>query len=158
MKTHCICLCLTYFTKYNTLQAHPPMWLQMAIFHSYLWLSNISLYIYICIIHIYHITLSICLLNTCVHILPTVNNTTIGVHISFRISVFIFFQYIYPQRKLPDHMVVSVFNFLMNSYSDFHIGWKCGNHTFQLWHYYHHYSIKNWPPLSMHLQKHLPIN
>ena len=110
MKTHCICLCLTYFTKYNTLQAHPPMWLRMAVFHSYLWLSNISIYIYICTIHIYPITLSICLLNTCIHILPTINNTIIGVHVSFWISVFIFFQYMYPQRELPDLVVVSVFN------------------------------------------------
>ena len=45
----------------------------------------------------------------------------IRVHVSFQISVFIFFQYIYPERELPDHMVVSVFNFWMNSYSDFHI-------------------------------------
>ena len=40
-------LCLTYFTKYNN-----PLWymlLQMAEFHSFLWLSNSPLYVCVCV-------------------------------------------------------------------------------------------------------------
>ena len=41
-----ICLCVMYFTKYDTLYLGPSMLLQMALFHFFLWLSNIP-YIYI---------------------------------------------------------------------------------------------------------------
>ena len=44
----------------------------------------------------------------CFHILATVNNASmnIGVHVSFQISVFAFFGYIYPEVELLGHMVI----------------------------------------------------
>ena len=49
MITYIICLSLNYFNKCNT-----PMLLQMEEFHSFLWLSNILLCVYIYIyIYIY---------------------------------------------------------------------------------------------------------
>ena len=45
-------LCLTYFTQYDHLQVH--LLLQMALFHDFLWLSNISLCVCVCVyIYIY---------------------------------------------------------------------------------------------------------
>ena len=45
---------------------------------------------------------------SCFHILATVNSgaMNIGIHVSFQISVFIFFWYMYPGVKLLGHMVV----------------------------------------------------
>ena len=80
------------------------MLLQMAKFHSFLWLSNIVLYIYVYkYIHIFFIHL---LMDTGgFYILAIVNNATmnIGVHISFQISVFIFFGYTpdYKMSRVP---------------------------------------------------------
>ena len=62
------------------------MLLQMALFHSFLWVSNIPLYI-----HKYHITFIHSSVDGhlgCFHVLATVNSATmnIGVHVPFRIE------------------------------------------------------------------------
>ena len=58
------------------------MLLQMALFHSFLWLSNILLYIYIHHIFIYS---SVNEHLGCFHVLATVNSAAVntGVHVSF---------------------------------------------------------------------------
>ena len=68
------------------------MLIQMAEVHSFLWLSNIPLYVY----HIFFIHSSVDGHLGCFHMLAIVNNATvnIGVHVSFWISVFVFLGYI----------------------------------------------------------------
>ena len=50
---------------------------------------------------------------SCFLILATENNVALntGVHVSFQMSVFIFFGYIYPGMELMDHMVALVLVF-----------------------------------------------
>ena len=73
------------------------MLLQMTLFHSFLWLSNIPLWIY----HIFFIHGHL----SCFHILVIINNVAmdIEVHVSFQIIVFIFFG-IYLGAELQDDM------------------------------------------------------
>ena len=69
------------------------MLLQMALFHSFLWLSNAPLYIYI-YIHMYHVFFIHSYVDGhlgCFLVLAIVNSTVmnIEVHVSFEIMVFL---------------------------------------------------------------------
>ena len=89
------------------------MMLQMGKFHSFLWLSNTPLYI--CTT-----SLSTHLLMDTgwLHILATVNNMAmnIGVHVSFRISVFVFSGYMLRSRTAGFYGSF-IFSFLRNRHT-----------------------------------------
>ena len=97
------------------------MLLQMAKFHSFLWLSSIPLCVYI-----YHIFFNHSSVNGHLgsfHVMAIVNYAAIntGVHVSFQISIFVFFGK-YPGMKLLDHMVVPFLLFLRNFHTVFYSG------------------------------------
>ena len=80
------------------------MLLQVALFHTFLWLSNILLYIYI--YHIFFIHSSVNGHLGCFHVLGIINSAAmnIGVHVSFQIMD-IYSPDIYPVVGLLDHIV-----------------------------------------------------
>ena len=91
----------------------PSVLLQRAKFHSFLWLSAVPLYVCVYIYqsidrssHIFFIHLSVDGRVDCFHILAIVNYDalTIGVYVSFQISVFIFFSYI-ASSELAGYMI-----------------------------------------------------
>ena len=96
------------------------MLLQMATFHSFLWLSSF-IYIYIYIYVFIHSSVDRYL--DCYHILTIVNNTAmnIGVHVSFQITILNFSEYI-PRIEIADHMVVLFLVFLRGLHTVFHTG------------------------------------
>ena len=95
----------------------------MAEFHSFLWLSSIPVCVCVCVCEIF-IHSSVDGHLGCFHILTTVNNAeqNIRVHVSFRISVFIFFGYV-PRSGIAWSYGSSVFVFLSNFHAIFHPGW-----------------------------------
>ena len=78
------------------------MLLQVSLFHSFLWLNNIPLYIYI--YHIFFIYSSVDGHFGCFHVLAIVSSAAvnIGVHVSFQLE---FSLDICPGVGLQDHMV-----------------------------------------------------
>ena len=87
------------------------MLLQMALFHSFLWLSSISLCVCVCVcVHVYCIFFihsSVYRHLGCFRILAVVDNAAlnIGVHVCFQISAF-FSSEKYPEVGFLDHVVV----------------------------------------------------
>ena len=95
------------------------MLLQMAELNSYLWLSSIPLYIH----HIFFIHPSVDGHLDCFSIVAILNNAALnmGVHVSFWISVFIFFRYM-PRNRIAVSYNCPIFSFLRKLHTVSHSG------------------------------------
>ena len=94
--------------------------LQMAYFHSFFMVEYYSI---VCMYNILFSHSSVSGHWGCFHVLAVVSNAAVNmwVHVSFEVSIFIFFRY--SEVELLDHMVSCIVNFLRNLHMIFHTGW-----------------------------------
>ena len=116
MRLYSICLYLTDFTNYNTVEVH-SFCLKWQSFLVLLWLNNITLHIYVCVclcIYISH-NFFICSVSEHVdyfHVFAIVNNALVnmGVQVAFQISIFVSFGLI-PRSGTAGSYGSSIFSF-----------------------------------------------
>ena len=92
--------------------------LQMTLFHSFLWPSNIPQYIYI-----HHILIQLC---TDGHlgyfqVLAIVNSASMNIGVCVSLWIWVFSRYM-PKSGFLDHMIALFFSFLRNLHTLFHSG------------------------------------